>query len=161
MRDDRVSAALKSLPRERANAGFTAAVLRRIEEPPRRLLPARWMMTVAAAAAVVVALGFGWREWRQRQDLEHLEMLLAEKQALQTELESLRRLTAEARPTVYLGSREDVDVVLDLERFRRRGGFGSNLPATSEQSPPGLRQAGLRPARLDTDETARPLRVVY
>ena len=31
MNDERLSAALESLPRERAGAGFTAAVLRRID----------------------------------------------------------------------------------------------------------------------------------
>ena len=122
-------------------------------------------MTAAAAAALILALGFGWREWRQHQEIQHLEMLLAEKQELQAELESLRRLTAEARPMVYIGSSENVDLVLDLERFHRRGGFGSNVPAAS-YDPPGRLPAGPRAARpraaaLETEDMARPLRVVY
>ncbi len=168
MNHDSVSQALKSLPREQAGLGFTAGVLRRIEAPPR-LLPARWITATAMAAAMVLALGFGWREWRHRQATENLQVMLAEKQELEAELRALRRLTAEARPVVYLGSDSQVDLVLDLGRFRRQGGFGSNLPVASvapearkrDIAPIEDRSAVAPEARDRREQTVRPLRVVY
>lgn len=164
MNDDRLSAALESLPREQAGPEFTAGVLRRIEPATPRWLPAerparRWA-PLAAAALVVLTLGFGWREWRHRQMAESLQALLAEKQALEAELESLRRLTRAARPVVYLGSDDEVDLVLDLERFRRRGGFGSQQAAAGRLAADPIRAAG-RATAPPAERNPRPLRVVY
>ncbi len=139
--DERLSAALRSLPRERAGTGFTREVLVRLDRRPRRRAPTRWRLAAAAAAVAVLALSFGLREWRhaeeQRATVARLERLLAEKQALETELAALRRLTDEARPLVYVGGNERVDLVVDLARFQRQGGFG--LPAA------GRGAADLRP----------------
>ncbi len=168
MHDDRVSAALKSLPREQAGLSFTAGVLRRIETPSRfwsaSRLPTQWAMgrwaTVTAACALVLVLGFSWREWRHRQAVANLRVLLAEKQELEAELEDLRRLTAEARPVVYLGGDDKVDLVLDLARFKRHGGFGSNLQMPAEGSSTIASTVRNRNTR-HKEQTARPLRVVY
>lgn len=167
MNDDQLSSALKSLPHEQASMGFTAGVLRRIDPPPPRLFPARWSFgatitrrafgaTITVVAVLVLALGFGWREWRQHQAQQHMQVLLAEKRALEAELESLRRLTAEARPMVYLGGDDEVDLVLDLARFRRQGGFGSKRPAAKLPPPSDRRSVELR-----GEQSVRPLRVVY
>ena len=165
MNDKELHDALQSLPREGASAGLTGRVLRRIERPAAPWYAPRWAAG-AAAAVLILTLGLGWREWRHRQTVTELRALLVEKQALQAELEDLRRLTAEARPVVYLGSDDHVDLVLDLGRFSRQGGFGSKPPVagaaladpwTAAERPP----ARLRPADPRTQPRARVLRAVY
>jgi hypothetical protein len=158
---------LKALPREQAAVGFTARVLRRIEQPSPRWLAPRWLAprwaTAAAAAILALTLGFGWREWRHHQAVADLKALLAEKQALEAELDDLRRLTAEARPVVYLGSDDRVDLVVDLARFSRQGGFGSRPPAagTPLVDPRREHPARSRPADPRKQPDARVLRAVY
>jgi len=161
--EERLTAALRSLPREQARPGFTGRVLRRLDEdrPGAAGAPARWVWMTAAAAVVVLALSFGWRDWRHQQEraenLARLETLLIDKQELEAELESLQRLTAEARPVVYLGGDEKVELMLDLVRFHRRGGFGSRTTARPFQPQP----ADLRPADLQPTGRYETLRVVY
>jgi hypothetical protein len=137
--DDKLTQSLGSLPRESARPGFTAGVLRRLEgprrPPVRRLVRQPWL--VATAALLLLAVAFGAREaWhlRQRQvALAQLEQLESERQALEAELRSLRRRVAEARPEVYLGGDNRLDLILDLEQLGRQnrpaaGGFGDRGP---------------------------------
>ncbi len=143
MDEERITRVLGRLPRETASPHFTAAVLRRLGEEPRRR-PRR--LALAACAAVVLAtVAFGVHQWseerareQQRQEaLVRLEALEAEKQALEAEISSLRRMARDARPVVYLGSTPNLDMVLDLSRLARR-----------------RTQAGIRPASHDM--TTRP-----
>lgn len=153
--DPRIEEALRSLPRETAGAEFTARILQRLNEPPRETLPVRWTRVAALAAIVLCVLGLGWRTWlghhHEQQTAEaRFELLLAEKKALEAELRSLRRMTEVAQP-VYLGSNNNVDWVLDLARFHRRG--APNL------DPEFLIQS--RPADLPSKQRAVPRTVVY
>ncbi len=144
MNDNRLSEILQSLPRERAGGDFTARVRSRIEKRPT-LLGAAWSRPALAAAMALIALtlGFGWREWRhakaQTATVARLELLLEEKQALEAELVSLRRLASDARPVVYLGGNEQVDLVLDLERLRNRQTARSGPHTPNAFSPADLR----------------------
>ena len=127
MDEERISRLLASLPRETASPQFTAGVLERLADAPRRRRQQRWI--AAACAAVVLLAGtFGLRWWseerareRQRQEaLVRLEALEAEKRALEDEISRLRRMARDARPVVYLGSTPNLDMVLDLGRLARR-----------------------------------------
>ena len=176
--DERLGAALKALPREQARPGFTGRVLRRLDEDRGRPFPNRWAWMATAAALLALALSFGWRDWQHRQEraetLARLEALLVQKQELEAELANLKRLTADARPVVYLGGNDEVELTLDLARFQRRGGFGSGLPSGRGRDarppaalpqagprPAGPRPAGPRQADLQPRERYETLRVVY
>jgi hypothetical protein len=123
MEGERISRLLRELPRHGAPAYFTAGVLRRLSDEPRRRTFRR---LAAAAAAVAVAVGvFGahelarerGRERERREALHRLEALEARKAELENEIRSLRRLARDAQPVVYLGSTPSVDVVVDLGRL--------------------------------------------
>ncbi len=165
MNNDRIATALKSLPREEAGPDFTTGVLRRIDEPPRRAFTGPWAMA-AVTAAVVLALGLGWREWRHHQEqkraVAQLEILLAEKQELEEELHLLRRLASEARPVVYLGGNERVDLVLDLARLKGRPDGLAEWPGMEAgPRPADLRPAELRPADFRPKQRLTAQRAVY
>lgn len=168
--DDKIYRALRSLPREQAGPYFTEGVLRRLERrPPQPLAAARWpLLATAAVLTLVVALGA--REWwhlhHQRQITARLQTLETERQALAAELRELQHLTAEARPVVYLGGDNDLDLVLDLARLRQAGIRPDELPRDFARAArlwsPERGAAGLQP--LDWPElpessgpwTARP-----
>ncbi len=121
MSNERISESLRALPHEEASPEFTAGVLGRLSRRRRRAS----YLGLATAAVLVLALGLGWSEWRhqqaQQQALARLDALLAEKQVLEFELRYLRQLTDQARPVVYLGATEKLDLVLDLAHLHSRG----------------------------------------
>lgn len=140
--DDRVVRLLRGLPREEASPSFTAAVLRRLEARPARPGPVR-RLALAASAAVVLAAGvFGvdryfekrTEERQRREALARLETLESEKQALEREIRSLRRIARDARPVVYLGSTPELDVVVDLNRLASRGETASPVRFAHDRS---------------------------
>ena len=165
MNDKRLSEILASLPRETAAANFTARVQARLERQPTTLFaPGRWSAIAAAAAIIALVSGFGWQEWRHAREKQaavaRLTQLLDEKHDLEEELRTLRRLTDEARPVVYLGGNEDVDLVLDLARLSQRQ---THQPQTHQRQT--LRSGPLTPdafspANLRTDPR-RSLTAVY
>ncbi len=150
--DDRISRALQSLPRTEARPGFTDAVRRRLAE--RRVHghrhPAHWPVRLAVAAACLLLLVLGTREWwhhhRRQQTTARLAALENEHRALVSELESLRRQMNRARPVVYLGGNNELDLVLDLAELQRAGfrpsAFRTDRPPMSEVRPPWAQRAG-------------------
>lgn len=168
MDDQKLSRTLESLPRERAGAGFTADVMRRLEEPrpaPASRRPVRWSM-MAAAAVLLLAIGLGAREWwhlHQRQQVTaRIEALEAERLALAMELEEMRRLVHGAQPRVYLGGSNDIDLMLDLGRLRRSGVRPEEVPrgllevyrgpiarGAIRRGPSASRGTCIQPARLE------------
>lgn len=129
--DERLRGLLQAMPRERAGRDFTAKVMRRLAKSPtasplatgsllffpaeRRRLPG-WSGWLVAAAALLL-VGLGLREWQHQRDLQESLRRIAELrgqyQELASELKALREEAA-ARPVVYLGGNENVDLVLDL-----------------------------------------------
>lgn len=120
--DERVGAALRSLPTALPSPAFTARVLSRLDRPRRprrRPLPA-W---VAAALTVAVLVGGLWgaaagRDAWQRQ--RRRAALRAESAALARELAALHQEATKPAPVLYLGGNEQVDVVLDLSKLPLR-----------------------------------------
>jgi len=115
---------LRELPSEQARPGFTARVLERLHAAPRATAPRvtapRWSfrLALATAAAVLAAVtmkaGVMIRESRDaNQARQALQEIRAEHGRLQQEL---REMTEP--PVVYLGSDENVDLVLDLGEVR-------------------------------------------
>lgn len=138
--DDRLRELLRAMPRERAGRDFTAKVMRQLAASPpaatakvlvfppagRRLSGfTGWLV----AAAALLLVGLGLREWQHRRDIDESMRRIAELrgqyQELASELKALREEAA-ARPVVYLGGNENVDLVLDL----------GHLAAGTKQNPP-------------------------
>jgi len=138
MDENRISHLLRALPREEASPHFTAGVLRRLREPPRRAAPARWL--VAVATILILAVGFGahqgWQWYEQRQTMARIAALRAEQRDLEAELESLEALIAEAHPVVHLGSTRNVDLVVDLSRLSSEHRRRLMQPALAQSGQP-------------------------
>lgn len=133
--EDELGQVLRALPRERAGADFTARVMAQVHGaagrgdggkvvafPGGRRLPGwpGWLM----AAAALLLFGLGVREWQHRRDLEESMKRIAELrgqyQELASELQDLRREAASARPVVYVGGNEQVDLVVDLAKLAEK-----------------------------------------
>ncbi len=134
--DDQLNSALRSLSRHRASAGFTAGVLRRLDDRhrprARSWVSGRGPLLAAAAALVLLVVGFGSREWwhlhQRQQATARLATLEQERRVLAAELAELQGQVAGAQPVVYLGGSNDLDLVLDLAQVRRTGARPEDLP---------------------------------
>ncbi|MEO8503130.1 MAG: hypothetical protein ABI609_04455 [Acidobacteriota bacterium] len=117
--DCEVLAALESLPREQARAGFTAAVLAEAWSASAAPVPGWSRATVLLAASVVLltVLSAGILErTHQRQEIRgQVSALRFEHEELERELAEIKRLSTEQPAMVYLGGDDDVDVVLRLD----------------------------------------------
>lgn len=154
---DRLEEALRELPRMEASAGFTEAVLRRVEEsagrrgsPARRRPALAWALATAAAVSLaLVAFTLLPRLGPVPGDREALSgaagpatsegaaRLREEHRRLREEIRALRALVDENPPLLYLGGDDHVDLVFDF------------LPAADD----GGRRA--RPALASSPEEAR------
>jgi len=120
MHDDSLREALRALPRERASAGFTAGVLRRLEPQATRRGPL-WLALAALLAVTLIGGVLAHREIESRRAVASAERLLAlqaEHRQLSQELAELAVLARQARPVLHLGGDEQVDLVLDLGRLQ-------------------------------------------
>lgn len=131
--DEQLDALLADLPREDVPAAFATGVTQRIDARRRRAARRRtW-----AAAAVVAALGTS--TWLTH-DLRTRRMSAAQEAAIRLELrqlgaqlERLEQQRARARPVVFLGATEEVDIVVDLYRLatsRARHDTAHDHPST-------------------------------
>jgi hypothetical protein len=125
MNEDQLSKALRSLPRQRASSDFRAAVLRRLDEEttPR---PSRRPLLVAVATGVAVAVTVGVVEVGQVRrerlaETQRVEALRQEYQALERDLDDLRRVAAEARPVLGIEG-DDADFFVDLRSLAAASG---------------------------------------
>ncbi len=123
---------------EEASAGFTARVVRRLDDPPAR---ARWNPRPALAAASLLAVGllagsmidFGAAPTEAPVETvraDPREELRREYRALEEELAQIRELATEQTPVLYLGGDDSFDLVYDLAEY------------------PGGTANGMRPASL-------------
>lgn len=116
--DSRLDAALAGLPREQATPAFSAGVARRIARRRARSARARRLALATAAVLAIGVAGWAWQIEAERKAAQHeLIALRAEVAALRGELADLERLRTAARPIIHLGSTDQVDLVLDLERL--------------------------------------------
>lgn len=125
--DRRLSALLRSLPREHARSGFASRVIARLDERPRLRLRSRagWLRTTAAAAGFAVLVsGFALyrvaeeRRSEQRRIAEvrrTLSEIRNEHRALAAEIERLPATDPES-DVVYLGGDDQTDYFVDLTR---------------------------------------------
>lgn len=132
MRDERLSEALREVPRVAARPDFTLRVLEHLDASPspRRGFAGRWVLAAATCAGLVAGVGALWQhrdpsggDLRHREAAETLAEIRAEHARLRQELD---RLSTTAEPAengiVYLGGTENVDFVVDLDRVQTAPG---------------------------------------
>ncbi len=124
--DDKLDQLIRSLPREKASSNFTAEVLARLSRPeierPIGGFARRPLVWVAAVSVVIVVLAaMAYRGHHERLEHEHAlqHELMAIRSEYKTVIQQFDALRQEARDrnTVYLGSDDQSDYVIDLTKF--------------------------------------------
>lgn len=122
MTDEQLRDALRSLPRHRASKGFTDRVLDRLDRadsrreaqrPVRPPIRARRWAAVATVVALAALVPLAVRREQPPPATDSRQAL----RELRSELEEIKRLTAEPRadePVLYLGGDDQVELVVDL-----------------------------------------------
>ncbi len=141
--DQQLDALLDALPRVGVPESFALDVLTRIDTQRRRT--SRWR--ALAAAAVVAALGSStWFAHSHRSEQARNAHEIAMRQELRSlgaELRQLERQRDQAQPVVFLGTTDDVDIVVDLRRLAQY-----RLAQQRQSRPGGLPGIHARPAAL-------------
>lgn len=169
--DRRLDAAFKALPREKARPGFRDEVLRRaqaagspseaVNAAGGKVVPFRgrslrqqaplWL----SVAAALIALALGAREWQHRHEQQESMRRIAELRAQYDQLadtvRQLRDESAAARPVVYLGGSEQVDLVLDLQHLAE----GPPDPNAAKVDPEDQKAMAAELAKLLQDSSTR------
>ena len=119
--DDLLLAALREIPRETASDGFTSSVLARIDEPESpgaSFLPLKLLASAAVTLILFAIISMAVDRRLERRKAAEIafqaEQLRREHLRLLTDVAELRVRAVEAAPILYLGSSEELDLVLDL-----------------------------------------------
>lgn len=168
--DQRLDDALRGLSRIEPSSHFTTRVLAHARERARRapwhaLTRHRLTVQLMASAAIAALAALSVDTWRNTKlpvsvaaaarpavGDDERRALRSEYEALRSELAELERLRAVGNPVLYLGSTDQVDLVLDIRRYvreRQRGATAtpadllvpahqSLTPDTDDPTPGGL-----------------------
>lgn len=163
--DQQLDDALRGLPRIEPSSHFTTRVLAHAREHARRPSWRGWtrhrltaQLMASAAIAAVAALSVNtWRHTKLPVSVataarpavaeDERRALRSEYEALRSELAALERLRAVSNPVLYLGSTDQVDLVLDLGRYVRERQRGTTTTPAHFRAP--TRQPPIR----HTDDT--------
>ena len=139
---DRLTSSLRRLEGRPASPGFTERVLEALDTRLARRRRRR-IALVAVAVPAAVALVTGLLVFQRPQpaaDASRAEELRRQHQALEAELASLREARDRSSTTLYLGTGDDYDLVLDLEPLL--------AASVDSRAVPALDDLRARPARV-------------
>ena len=141
MNEEPIRGLLKSLPREKASAGFTERVMSRLDEKDQKRLfwGAPRLALAAGSLMMVIAVWIGMSQWQSQQDAQvdsRIQTLKSEIQQAQKDILLLKEIA----PILYLGGDKEVDFVLDLRHLVQEEGSGGLQPASFDPSDRGMKK---------------------
>jgi hypothetical protein len=117
MNEDKLTNALRSLPRVRAASGFREAVVRRLDEPgPQRYRRRPLLYAIAVGGIgvlILVSVQLSNANQERQAARQRVESMRQEYWALERDLDDLRRIAVESRPVVGIEG-DDLDFFIDL-----------------------------------------------